>query len=104
MIKCGQYRILRVDGSDEWVPQRPTIEALHKALGCDAVDTLVLMKDTNDMPEIVMIIDDTGMTDGKPVNFRATQMLRGFHPKVHYPVHGDVALVNDKDFQHHGEA
>ena len=45
-----------------------------------------------------MLVSDTGMLDGLPVNQTATAMrdaARGHSP---YAIHGDVAIVNDQDF------
>jgi hypothetical protein len=49
--------------------------------------------------EIVMMVDDTGMIDGKPINPKATELYRGVcRPGTPYSIHGDVAIVNDEDF------
>ncbi len=94
----GQYRIIRVDGSETVVEEKPTIKAAHKAIGCNCIDTVTLTRGRHHAI-IVMLVDDTGMIDGKPVNEKATEMARVvFGPAYPYSIHGDVVIANDGDF------
>ncbi len=101
MVKRGEYLIIRVDGTEELIREKPTLEALHRAIGCDCIDAVNL--DRKIPAEIVMIVDDTGMIDRKPVNARATQLAQAAYAAAGryspYSIHGDVAIVNDRDFQ-----
>ncbi len=98
-VRRGEYRIIRVDGSEMNVPQKPTLDRIHKAIGCDTFDTVLLKKGRDGTAEIVMLVDDTGMIDGKPVNPKATELYRAIcKPGTPFSIHGDVAIVNDNDF------
>ena len=91
----GQFRVIRVSGSEELITDKPSIEKLHVAMGCDCCDTVIL--DRNQM--IVMLVDDNGRSDGKPINRKATALYHSVcRPGTIDTIHGDVAIVNDEDF------
>jgi len=91
----GQYTILRVNGEKYDVHEKPTLRKLEKEIGCECIDTIIL--DKKNMT--VMIVDDTGMIDKKPVNAAATALMwQVFSDHYPYSIHGDVAIVNDEDF------
>ena len=95
MIKRGTYKIIRVNGTEETVPERPTLPAIYKAIGCDTIDTVMIDRRS----QIVMIVDDTGMIDGKPANAKATALYHSVcRPGTVHQIHGDVAIANDEDF------
>jgi hypothetical protein len=94
-VNRGQYRIIRVDGSEEMVPKRPTLDAIYKAIGCDTIDTVTLDRDR----QLIMMVDDEGILNGKPINPKASALMKeAFGPSYPNPICGDVALVNDEDF------
>jgi len=95
-IKQGQWLVIRVDGTEEPMEGKPTIRKIHYALGVTCCDSVTLRFDH---PAIVMMVDDTGMVDGKPVNPKATELdhMR-CKPGTIFAIHGDVAIVNDEDF------
>jgi hypothetical protein len=47
---------------------------------------------------LLMVIDDCGIPDGKPMNPKATVLMRVDYRGYPSPIHGDVALVNGADF------
>jgi hypothetical protein len=66
-------------------------------IGADMIDTVVLRHLGH--PVQVMIVDDTGMIDGKPVNVKATELYHAnCHPGTTHQIHGDVVVVPDDDF------
>lgn len=88
--------IIRVTGARESVelgaPSR-AIQAIQRAIGATCLDT-VNLRDGN-----VMMVDDTGMIDGKPVNPEATKLYHGIcRPGTTHQICGDVAIVRDEDF------
>lgn len=94
-IRQGEYRVIRTNGLEELHEEKPTLDRIHKAIQCDTFDTITL--DHN--KEIVMLVDDTGMVDRKPVNPKATALYHSIcKPGTVWQIHGDVAIVNDKDF------
>ena len=94
-VRRGEYKIIRVDGTEELVEEKPTLGAVYQAIGCECVDTVTL--DHERM--IVMMVDDVGMVDGKPVNPKATELYhQRCKPGTLHQIHGDVAIVNDEDF------
>ncbi len=101
VVQRGEYLIIRVDGTEQRVKERPTLEAVYRAIGCGCIDVVNL--DRKRPPEIVMMVDDTGMLDHKPVNAKATALAQAawkaagrYSP---YSIHGDVAIVHDQDFE-----
>lgn len=95
MIEHGTYKIIRVDGTETLVKQKPTIRTVTRDIGCDSIDTVLLDRKA----EIVMMVDDTGMIDRKPVNPKATALYHSIcKPGTVYAIHGDVAIVWDGDF------
>jgi hypothetical protein len=53
----------------------------------------------NRLPETVMLVDDTGMIDGKPINPKATALYHAIcRPGTMFSIHGDVAIASDRDF------
>jgi len=94
---CGTFKVVRVDGTEE-VMGPVNLSAIHKAIGCTCCDTVILKRSAFEA-EIVMMVDDTGMIDGKPINPKATALYHGVRgPGTPYSIHGDVAIVNDEDF------
>ncbi len=97
----GEYLIIRTDGTEELIREKPTIETLHRAIGCGCIDAVNL--DRKRPPETVMIVDDTGMIDHKPVNAKATALAQAAWKAAgrssSYSIHGDVAIVHDEDFE-----
>ncbi len=100
-IERGKWLVIRCDGSQEektWNGGKASTLAIHTAIGCDCCDTVVLRKSADSMEaEIVMMVDDTGMIDGKPINQKATELYHQVR-RTPYSIHGDVAIVNDEDF------
>ncbi len=88
-----QVQILRVDGTTETItpPRHQAIKTISAALGCSTCD-VVNLRDGR-----VMLVDDTGMVDGKPVNPKATAIYHGVY-STPYSIHGDAAIANDEDF------
>jgi hypothetical protein len=92
-IARGTYKIIRVDGKEEFFDQKPFMRTVTKQIGADCIDTVLLDRMT------IMMVDDTGMVDGKPVNPKATELYHSIcRPGTVWAIHGDVALVNDEDF------
>ncbi len=95
-MEPGKYQILRVDGSAVLIQGKPTLEAVRKLIGCECIDTVILDRKS----QTVMLVDDTGMIDGKPVNAKATELYHAVcKPGTIHAIHGDVAIVNDRDFE-----
>lgn len=97
-IPAGQYRIIRTDGTEEVVYEKPTLQRMYEVVGNDILDSVVLTKGESGEALTCMTVDDTGLLDGKPLNVKATAIyfaMRGLTPTG---IHGDVALVNDTDF------
>lgn len=99
-FKPGQFKIIRVDGTEQIISQRPTIRAICQFLGCDSIDTVnVTRAFQGNRKAVIMAVDDTGMIDGKPVNAKGTALYHAIcRPGVTHPICGDVALAYDKDF------
>ena len=95
MSKLCNIKIIRVNGDteDHVASKRNLLMAVHKLIGVEVCDTVLLKAGK------VMIVDDTGAIDGKPINFKATDL---YHKKCGWvtpnSIHGDVAICTDLDF------
>jgi hypothetical protein len=99
-MKSGEYKILRVDGTETLIREKPTIERIYEAIQCDRIDSVCLTKDLcTGEPLELMLVDDTEMVDHKPVNAKATLIAREVRYDDPWVIHGDVAIVNDKDLE-----
>ena len=68
---------------------------IAQLIGADLCDVVNLR--TRDQK--MMVVDDTGMLDGRPVNPIATTLYHAICiPGTVYAIHGDVAIVFDTDF------
>lgn len=87
------WTIIPVSGPERIIKGKATIAAVSAALNADGLDTV------NFHDGRVMLVDDTGVREGKPVNPRATKIYHGLcKPGTTHPICGDVAIVNDEDF------
>jgi hypothetical protein len=94
-IQQGTFKIIRIDGTEELVNEKPTIARIQKEIGAGTVDTVML----NQENQQIMVVDDTGMINEKPVNPKATALyLSTCRPGTDWGICGDVVLVNDQDF------
>ena len=94
-IARGTYKILRMDGSEKFYEESPRLRRIQQLIGAETIDTVTLDRRTGQ----IMVVDDTGMIDGKPVNPKATELYHAVcKPGTVWAIHGDVALVNDRDF------
>lgn len=92
-VKSGTYRIIRTDETSQTIQNKPTIRELRKAIGADCMDSVNLRNGC------VMMVDDTGMIDHKPVNPEATQIYHLMcKPGAVHSIHGDAVIVFDEDF------
>jgi hypothetical protein len=86
----GEYKIIRVDGTETFHRGKPTLRAIEMLIGCDSLDTVTI----DHRRQMVMFVDDTGMIDGKPVNAKATTLYRAVcKPGTLHSIHGDVVIV-----------
>jgi len=97
--KRGQYRIIRTDETESTVVLKPAIEVIRKIINAPQSLASVTLSRNDHGAEVVMMVDDTGMIDGKPVNDKATALAReAFGETYPHKIHGDVIIVNDEDF------
>jgi hypothetical protein len=98
LLDKNTWKVIRTDGTEEVFPGRAFIRSIEKAIGANCLDSVTLTRHAS-RAQIVMMVDDTGMIDHKPVNPRATELyLAVCKPGTVYSIHGDVALVWDGDF------
>jgi hypothetical protein len=89
----GEYRIIRVDGSEEILKRKVPLRELEKLIGAKMLDS-VNLRDGH-----VMMVDDAGVYDGKPINPTATILYhRICRIGTIAPICGDVAIVWDEDY------
>lgn len=94
-LRRGTFKIIRVDGSEQLIERRPTIDAILHAIDCDILCTVTLDR----RKQIVMLVDDVGAVNDKPTNPKATELYHAVcKPGTVHAIHGDVAIVNDEDF------
>jgi hypothetical protein len=97
-VPAGQWKVVRVDGTIEVILGKPTIREVLAAIKATGLDTVALR--ANGVPTgAVMLVDDTGLTDGKPANPVASQLYwEQCIPGTTHPICGDVAICDDSDF------
>lgn len=89
--------LLKTDGTSQEfeLPKPIRIERIHDLIGCEIFDS-VNLRDGR-----VMLVDDTGLIDGKPLNKEATKLYAGVcRPEVRdkLAIAGDVVICVDEDF------
>lgn len=90
-------KLIRTDGTETALQGPHAIRDIQTMIGADTLDT-VMLRSLGD-PLHVMLVDDTGMIDGKPVNVRATTLYHAqCRPGNPYQIHGDVVIVPDGDY------
>ena len=91
-------KLIRVDGTEQEIPSRQSMRDIYRLIGCETVD-VVQMRHMG-RPSHVMLVDDTGMIDGKPTNPKATELYhKNCRPGTIHPICGDVVIVPDADFR-----
>ena len=94
-MERGSYKIIKVNGEEQVFNVRPDIRRIMQQIGAETLDSVTLDR----AKRTVMLVDDTGMVDGKPANAKATDLYHGIcKPGTIHQIHGDVAIVNDGDF------
>jgi hypothetical protein len=92
------FRLIRSDGTTETFPERPTIERLCQLLACTSLDVVSIGKANRPPDDEIMLVDDTGAVERKPVNAEATRLYqRGARPG--WAIHGDVIVTYDRYFE-----
>lgn len=87
-----QHRLIRTDGTQQVLDARPSFDEIRRLIGCDALDYVTI----NRRRQTLMLVDDTGVIDGKPVNAEATRRYhRICKPGTVHQVHGDVVILDD---------
>jgi hypothetical protein len=100
LVERGTYRIIRVDGSDQVINEKPTIHKILDAIGCDTLDTVLMVWNARTgSAEQIMCVDDTGLHKRLPVNEKATELARQIRPGYSHPLVGDVVICDDRDFE-----
>lgn len=90
-------KIIRVDGTEEPIEASKSVVALAKRIGAELIDTVQLRHLGSQ--GWVMLVDDTGLIDGKPINETATALYHcNCKPGTTHPICGDVVIVLDEDF------
>lgn len=92
--------ILRTDGTKVEYDQPPAkalglMKWIQKEIGAEASGCdIVNLRDGR-----VLVVDDVGMVNGKPVNPEATLLYHGVcRPGTTHQIHGDAAVCWDEDF------
>ncbi len=103
-LKPGQYKIIRVDGTETIVDKRPTIAVIADWIGCESLDFVRIGKNPANGPrQTTMAVDDIGAgfegSAPKPINPKATALYWSICvPGTVECIHGDVVIFNDEDF------
>lgn len=90
-------RAIFTDGSTADFDQPRSIREIANLIGAANCDTVTLKHMGN--PVHVMVIDDNGLNDGRPVNAEATRLYHlNCRPGTTAQIHGDVFITPDEDF------
>jgi hypothetical protein len=104
-LQRGTWLIITLDQKAQLIEGKPNIELLRRALStperkCECMDTINLeLVGAGRVrgSRIVMMVDDTGMLDGLPVNDLAFYIANTIKAYPH-DIHGTAVIVNDEDF------
>lgn len=91
-----KVHVIRTNGTEEdhEVVPRHSIRDINRLIKASTLDT-VNLRDGR-----VMLVDDTGLIDGKPINPEATRLYHSVcRQGTTHPICGDVAIALDKDFE-----
>lgn len=90
-------KIIRADGREERLDGPHAMRSLQHLIAGNGIDVVQLRH--LGRPVWVMIVDDTGFIDGRPINEKATALYHAnCHPGTTHPICGDVAILLDEDF------
>jgi hypothetical protein len=86
--------VIRTDGTEEAHEAKVlNVRKIYGLIGADCLDT-VNLRDGR-----VMLVDDTGMIEGKLINAKATALYHSACvPGTMHQIHGDVAITLDADW------
>ena len=86
--------LIRADGKVEPFNRQASTTDIARLIGAQTLDVVNLRKFG-----LVMLVDDTGLIDGKPANQEATRHYHSVcRPGTTQNIAGDVAIVPDEDF------
>jgi hypothetical protein len=78
-VERGTFLVIRCDGSEELIREKPTLDRIHAAIGTDTLEfvTLTVTRGIGGtIPDLMMAVDDAGWetetvdrTTGKPVPY-----------------------------------
>jgi hypothetical protein len=91
----AELRVIRTDGREEThqVGRRIALDWCRRMIDAVYLDVVDLHDGR------IMLVDDSGLIDNKPINKVATAMYWGVcWPGTTNPICGDVVIANDKDF------
>lgn len=95
LVKPGTWKVIRTNGKETMYFAKPTIRDIEEAIHAECLDTVILDRENQQ----ILMVDDTGMCDGKEPNPAATKLYHAIcKPGTTHQIHGDVAIVNDADF------
>jgi len=96
MSNLATVQIQRVQGEPEkhQVDRGIVLDFIRRMIKAERLDFVDLRDGT------VMVVDDTGMLDGKPTNNKGTQLYRGIcRPGTLHHIHGDVAILKRSELE-----
>ena len=102
-LRRGTYLVVNTNDEAKLIEEKPRLAKVRAAIStperecicCDTINLRLMGCGVKD--RIVMMVDDTGMLDGLPINRLAFYVA---HTMRSYPhdIHGTVVIVNDADF------
>ncbi len=86
-----KHRLIRTDGTEQTLEQRPSFEEILMLIGCDCPDHVTPSR------RRIMLVDDGGPIAGKPVNAEASKLYhRVCLPGTTHQIHGDVVILGER--------
>jgi hypothetical protein len=114
VVEPKTFLVIRVDGTEETIKQKPTLGSIGRALRFDTFDFVRIGK--ADGSDLIMAIDDNGyvtqtiersprsfeiipVRPRKPPNPKATALYHSIcKPGTDHQIVGDVAIMHDNEF------
>lgn len=88
------WLLIKSDGQEIGFTTKPSIQEIREKIGAPQGLDFVDLGNGQ-----VMAVDDVGLVDGKPINYKATELYHSVCvPFTMNPICGDVAIAWDADF------
>lgn len=91
------FKLIRTDGTEETVNEKPTFDKMLSMVNYDTFDVVSIGKANTPPDDEIMLVDDTGLLTRQPINTKATRLYHKITGGEGVIV-GDVFITHDRFF------